>query len=229
MTIPLNWYAVIFVVAAVASWGLTFSARRLALQIGYVALPDERKVHERVTPQSGGAAMFVALLVAWAVAATIPAFQPLFANNSEPIGLLLGAAAIFVVGLIDDFRDMSAPAKMAGQVLAATVLYFLGVTWFQFKLPLAGTVQLSSEWLAPADGDLGHRHHQRHQPHRRPRRPGRRGGGHRLGGARRLRPPPPAPGEPAPERHRAAGRRHHLRHLRGIPAPQLPPGPHLHG
>ena len=51
-----------------------------------------------------------------------------------------------MVGIIDDFRDMSAPAKVAGEVLAATILYFMGVTWFQFKVPLAGLVQLSPEW-----------------------------------------------------------------------------------
>ncbi len=146
-TVPLNWYAVVLVVAAVASYLLTFPARHLATEIGYVAQPDDRKVHQRVTPQAGGVAMFVALLVAWSVAASIPALAPLFRNSSEPLGLVIGAAAIFVVGVIDDLRDMSAPAKMAGQVLAATILYFLGVTWFQFKLPLAGTVQLSSQWL----------------------------------------------------------------------------------
>jgi UDP-GlcNAc:undecaprenyl-phosphate/decaprenyl-phosphate GlcNAc-1-phosphate transferase len=146
VSVPLNWYAVTLVVAAVSSWILTFPARRIAVQIGYVDQPDDRKVHQRVTPAAGGVAMFVALLVAWAVAASIPDFAPLFRDSSEPLGLILGAAAIFVVGLIDDFRDMSAPAKVAGQVLAATILYFLGVTWFQFKVPLAGLVQLSPEW-----------------------------------------------------------------------------------
>ena len=144
--VPLNWYGVILVVAALSAWGLTFPARRLAVVVGYVAQPDERKVHRQVTPAAGGAAMFVAMLVAWAVAASIPAFDPLFRGSSEPLGLILGAAAIFVVGLIDDFRDMSAPAKVAGEVLAATILYFMGVTWFQFKIPLAGLVQLSPEW-----------------------------------------------------------------------------------
>jgi UDP-GlcNAc:undecaprenyl-phosphate GlcNAc-1-phosphate transferase len=38
---------------------------------------------------------------------------------------------------------MSAPAKMAGQVLAASILYFLGVTMYEFKLPLAGFVVLT--------------------------------------------------------------------------------------
>ncbi len=144
--IPLNWYAVLLVVAAAGTWILTFPARRIAVGIGYVAQPDARKVHQQVTPQSGGVAMFLGMLVAWAVAASVPALAPLFRGSSEPLGLLLGAAAIFVVGLIDDFRDMSAPAKVAGQVLAATILYFLGVTWFQFKIPLTGLVQLSPEW-----------------------------------------------------------------------------------
>ncbi|MDA8056703.1 MAG: MraY family glycosyltransferase, partial [Actinomycetota bacterium] len=69
----------------------------------------------------------------------------LFAGSSEPLGLVLGAAAVFIVGVIDDLRNMSAPAKMAGQVLAASILYFLGVTWFQFKIPLAGFVVLSTD------------------------------------------------------------------------------------
>jgi UDP-GlcNAc:undecaprenyl-phosphate GlcNAc-1-phosphate transferase len=145
--VPLNWYAVLLVVAAASTWVLTFPARRIAVQIGYVAQPDDRKVHQRVTPQSGGVAMFLGMLVTWAVAASIPGLDQLFRGpGQEPLGLLLGAAAIFVVGLIDDFRDMSAPAKVAGQVLAAVILYHFGVTWYQFKVPLAGLVQLSPEW-----------------------------------------------------------------------------------
>ena len=144
-TIPLNWYAVVFAVAVVASWLLTFPARRLATVVGYVAQPDARKVHQRVTPEAGGVAMFLALLVAVCFAAFVHSLRGLFAGSSEPLGLVLGAAAVFVVGVIDDLRNMSAPAKMAGQVLAASILYFLGVTWFQFKIPLAGFVVLSTD------------------------------------------------------------------------------------
>jgi UDP-GlcNAc:undecaprenyl-phosphate GlcNAc-1-phosphate transferase len=144
--IPPYWYGILLAVAAVTTWVLTFPARRIAVNVGYVAQPDARKVHQEVTPQSGGVAMFLGLLVAIAVAASVPALSELFRGSSEPLGLLLGAAAIFVVGLIDDLRDMSAPAKVAGQVLAATILYFMGVTWYQFKVPLAGLIQLSPEW-----------------------------------------------------------------------------------
>jgi UDP-GlcNAc:undecaprenyl-phosphate GlcNAc-1-phosphate transferase len=145
-SVPLNWYGILLIVAAVSAWVLTFPTRHIAARVGYVAQPDERKIHQRVTPQAGGVAMFLAMLVTVAVAASIPALDSLFQGSSEPLGLVLGAAAIFVVGVIDDIRDMSAPSKMAGQVLAAMILYFLGVTWFQFKVPLAGFVVLGSDY-----------------------------------------------------------------------------------
>jgi UDP-GlcNAc:undecaprenyl-phosphate GlcNAc-1-phosphate transferase len=71
-------------------------------------------------------------------AAAVPPFRPLFENSPELMGVVLASGAIFAVGLIDDVRDMSAPAKMAGQVLAASILYFMGVTMQEFKVPLAG-------------------------------------------------------------------------------------------
>ena len=140
---PLGWYAVILVVAAVVTAALTLPARALSKKVGYVALPDERRVHEHATPYGGGAAMFMGFLVAMMVAAVLPGLRPVFAGSSEPLGVVLAAAAIFAVGLIDDVRDMSAPAKMAGQVLAASILYFLGVTLYQFKVPLAGFIVLT--------------------------------------------------------------------------------------
>jgi len=141
---PLGWYAVVLAVAAGVTAALTMPARLLASRAGYVALPDEeRKVHQRVTPYGGGAAMFLGFLAAMMVAAVLHPLHVVFASSSEPLGVVLAGAAIFFVGLIDDVRSMSAPAKMAGQVLAASILYFLGVTMYQFKVPLAGFVVLS--------------------------------------------------------------------------------------
>ena len=52
----------------------------------------------------------------------MPQFHEMFDGNSEPLGLLLGAGVMFVVGALDDLRDVSPPAKVAGQVLAASLL-----------------------------------------------------------------------------------------------------------
>ena len=81
--------------------------------------------------------MFIGVCAAMAVGSVIPGLHQVFAGSNEALGVLIGAAAIFLVGLVDDFRAMSAPAKIAGQVLAASILYFAGVTMYQFKLPFA--------------------------------------------------------------------------------------------
>jgi UDP-GlcNAc:undecaprenyl-phosphate GlcNAc-1-phosphate transferase len=121
----------------------TMPARAVAIKVGYVDIPSDRKMHDRITPYGGGAAMFIGVCLAMAVASVIPALRPVFSGSSEPVGVLIAAAAIFIIGLIDDYRGMSAPAKIAGQVLAASILYFAGVTMYQFKLPFAGFVVLS--------------------------------------------------------------------------------------
>ncbi len=140
---PYAWYLVVLAVAAAATAASAAPAAWLARRVGYVALPSARSVHTRATPYGGGAAMFVGFLVAMMVAAVVPALRSTFARSSEPLGVILAGAAIFAVGLIDDVREMSAPAKVAGQVLAASVLYFLGVTLYWFKVPLAGVIALT--------------------------------------------------------------------------------------
>ncbi|HEX3795662.1 MAG TPA: MraY family glycosyltransferase [Acidimicrobiales bacterium] len=139
----IGWYVLVLVVAIGVTAALTVPARRLSVRVGYVAMPNERKVHTKPIPYGGGAAMFVGVLVAMLAAAATPALRPIFSDSSESLGVVLAAGAIFAVGLIDDVRDMSAPAKMAGQVLAASILYFMGVTMYEFKLPLAGFVVLT--------------------------------------------------------------------------------------
>jgi UDP-GlcNAc:undecaprenyl-phosphate/decaprenyl-phosphate GlcNAc-1-phosphate transferase len=143
----LVWYAVVLVVAATATAACTWPARWLAIRVGHVDVPDERKIHTRTVPYGGGAAMFMGFLVAMLVAALLTPLHDIFANSSEPLGVVLAGAAIFFVGLIDDARGMSAPAKMAGQVLAASILYFLGVTMYEIKIPLAGFITLGPSVL----------------------------------------------------------------------------------
>ncbi|MCU1495484.1 MAG: wecA [Acidimicrobiaceae bacterium] len=141
-------YAIVAAVAAVGTFSLTFPIRRLAGRIGAVAPPGEDRVHARPTPTIGGAAMFIGFAAAMLVASRLPGLQGIFTGSSEPLGLVLGAFVIFGVGLVDDVRNISAPAKVAGQVLAAMVLVFLGVTMYWFKIPfVSGIIQLAPSVL----------------------------------------------------------------------------------
>ena len=134
--------------AALATWLTTFVVRSLTRRHSLLVMPDERRVHERPTPTAGGTAMYLGFLVAMAVASQMPAFRPVSRGSSAPLGVVLGATVIFGVGLSDDMREMSPPAKLAGQVLAGTVLYFFGIDMLFFHVPLAQTTVVLSPDLA---------------------------------------------------------------------------------
>jgi UDP-GlcNAc:undecaprenyl-phosphate GlcNAc-1-phosphate transferase len=136
-------------VATAVTLATTPVVRWLATRFLIIVEPDERRVHERPTPTVGGAAMFLGFLAAMAVASQLRVFHLVFSGNSEPIGIVVAAAVIFAVGMADDLREMSPPAKMSGQVLAGTVLYLSGVTMFYFHLPLGGTTVVLSQDLSP--------------------------------------------------------------------------------
>ena len=85
-----------------------------------------------------------------AVAWRMGAFDPIFAGNTEPLGLVLAAVVIVVVGVIDDLREVSAPAKIAGIVLAASVLVISGVSILVFRVPFLGVVRAVDRLVLPA-------------------------------------------------------------------------------
>src|SRR5487761_839404 len=140
-------YVAVIAVGTVVTLVANVPARKISLRIGYSALPDERKVHQVTTPYGGGAAMLVGFCVALMVAVTIPTLRSVILSSHEMIGVLFAAGVIFVVGVLDDFREMSAPAKVAGQFLAASILYFSGATMYQLKLPFAGFIVLGPSIL----------------------------------------------------------------------------------
>ena len=147
--LPLGWYAVVFAVAATVTSAVTWPTISLATTVGYVDVPRDRKVHARVTPYGGGVAMFMGFCAAMIVASLLPGLSGMFHASSEAFGVLLAGGAVFAVGLVDDLRDMSAPAKMAGQVLAASILYFTGATMYQFHIPLTGQFIVLSPSVIP--------------------------------------------------------------------------------
>jgi UDP-GlcNAc:undecaprenyl-phosphate/decaprenyl-phosphate GlcNAc-1-phosphate transferase len=134
-------YSLVLSVAAVTTFLLAFVVRRVAVRIGAISVPGARSVHERATPTLGGAAMFGGFLVAMAVASQVPQFHEMFDSAVEPIGVMVAAAVMFVVGAVDDLWErrggVSPPAKVAGMVLSGSVLSLFGVTMLYFRVPFA--------------------------------------------------------------------------------------------
>jgi UDP-GlcNAc:undecaprenyl-phosphate GlcNAc-1-phosphate transferase len=135
-------------VAAAVTFLLTFAVRAIATRRNLIVLPDAERVHTVPTPTAGGTSMFIAFGITMGVARLVPSlgFHVVFGSN-EPLGVIIAAGAMFIVGFVDDIREVSAPAKVAGQVIAAMILYFAGVTILHFKVPFAGYLVLSPSIL----------------------------------------------------------------------------------
>jgi UDP-GlcNAc:undecaprenyl-phosphate GlcNAc-1-phosphate transferase len=130
-------YLVVGATAAAVTFLCTFVMRWTAPRIGAMAMPGARSVHEYPTPTLGGAAMFIGLVVAMLVASRMDQFHEMFSDSSEPLGIVLAAGVMVVVGAIDDLREVSPPAKIAGQVLSGSLLSLFGVTMLYFRVPFA--------------------------------------------------------------------------------------------
>jgi UDP-GlcNAc:undecaprenyl-phosphate GlcNAc-1-phosphate transferase len=85
--------------------------------------------------------MLAGLLAGLFLASKLPLMSTVFIDGARvPLALLSGAFIIVVLGLIDDRWGLAAPTKLAGQVLAASVMALQGITiiW----LPFGGTLVL---------------------------------------------------------------------------------------
>lgn len=138
-------YLVIGLVAAAVTFIATPAVGKVARRFGWVYLPNERTVHTEPLPDVGGLAMFIGFAIALLVAWAMNDFRSLFASNSEPLGVAIAAAVIFVTGFLDDVREISAPAKVFGTVLAGVVLVYFGVVMFAFRLPYLGALLVSPD------------------------------------------------------------------------------------
>ena len=126
-----------FLVAAAIAWLLVPYAERLAYRIGAIDMPKERGLHDRPMPRLSGLAIFAGIEVAGWI------WLP---GDGESHSILLGAAAIAAIGVIDDVRGLPALPKLLGQIGAALIPVLGGVRVDNLTLPFVGGFELG--WLA---------------------------------------------------------------------------------
>lgn len=110
-----------WLVAAVAGLGallvaalLTEPLRRLALRHGYTDQPNARKAHKHPTPYLGGVAVALATLAC----AGVPVLAVPEGGGTAGV-LLVGAALVAVLGLVDDLRQLSIRCRLGFEAAAA--------------------------------------------------------------------------------------------------------------
>lgn len=141
-------YLIVMAVTIAATAAAVPPLRALSHRVGAMARPSDRSVHAEPTPLLGGAALFIGVLAGFATAALLPGFHVVFEAPLNVLGVVVAAAVMFATGLVDDIRDVSPPAKLAGMVLSGSVLTLVGITVIYFRVPFLGFTVLPPDLAA---------------------------------------------------------------------------------
>lgn len=119
-----------FWIVLLCAMGLTAALTPLAIKIAYktgaIDIPkDNRRVHQRPVPRIGGMAIFVGTTLAMLLAM---AMNLLGTPDTEMkiVGILVGGVFIYLLGTVDDFKNLPALVKLFGQIGCAVVVFAFG-------------------------------------------------------------------------------------------------------
>jgi UDP-GlcNAc:undecaprenyl-phosphate/decaprenyl-phosphate GlcNAc-1-phosphate transferase len=90
---------------------------QFAARLGFVDIPDARKVHTGAIPRIGGVAMVVGTLFATLLWLEL---------SRQTLSILAGISIIAAFGIWDDRTDLNYRLKLLGQLIAACVVVFYG-------------------------------------------------------------------------------------------------------
>jgi UDP-GlcNAc:undecaprenyl-phosphate GlcNAc-1-phosphate transferase len=129
------------VASAVASFVLTPLLIRLAPRLSAIDVPDdERRVHERPIPRTGGLAValaFVGVGLAGVLANAVFEFVPLRAVRVPELGgLFVGVSVGALLGYLDDRLQLRARWQFVGQIVLAAIALLAGISIDRLPNPL---------------------------------------------------------------------------------------------
>lgn len=129
------------------SFGICFSImpllRGIAIKWGILDEPDRRKIHGSPTPLLGGGGVFFAFMLGILINGIY---------SVELIIILFASAMIFIVGVVDDIREMPASIKLLIQFLSAGLVISFGITVTVIPLSFGfigkvGNIALTMIWI----------------------------------------------------------------------------------
>lgn len=123
----------VMIVSFATSLGMTPLARAIALRIGVVDKPNQRKIHQDHKPLMGGLAVVVAVSLSLLLFSTDSSLR-------EILLILLGVVLLAITGLLDDRFDLSAKLRLGVQVLAACILILAGIRIQLINFPLINEI-----------------------------------------------------------------------------------------
>ena len=115
----LLWVGAALLCALAVSFIMCPLVKSFAYRIGAIDVPkDDRRMHKKPVPRLGGLAIFLGFMVSILLFVRI---------DHQTQGILLGAAIIVVLGVVDDMTPLRARFKFLVQIIAALVAVYHGV------------------------------------------------------------------------------------------------------
>jgi len=139
-------FVLVFATGFLIALSLTPLTARLARRTGAVDQPRKRHQHAKPTPKLGGLPLFVAFLAAVGVSLLYPRTDAF--EMPRLIGLWLGGALMFVVGVYDDYRELQAAPQLVAQIGAASIVIASGVLIRELSNPFDGQRVPFETWFA---------------------------------------------------------------------------------
>jgi UDP-GlcNAc:undecaprenyl-phosphate GlcNAc-1-phosphate transferase len=124
-------YVTALVVSFVGALAASPSARKAALRLSLVDMPDARKVHLQPVPYLGGAAIVAGFVLAVGSAASLLGDLEL---TSEIWAILAGGLVISAAGLLDDALALPLQVKLSVEIGLAAALFAAGVRTHLFDV-----------------------------------------------------------------------------------------------
>ena len=115
------------------SLGATPLSIQIAKRTGAMDVPrDGRRMHSEPIPFLGGAALYVSFFIGALVLRTLIAGGYLADQDAEEMlvkltAVLVSGTLVFVLGLVDDFKNIPAKFKLLGQIGCAIVAFAMGI------------------------------------------------------------------------------------------------------
>lgn len=109
----------VLLISVVAAFVATPLSIRIANRFGIIDKPkDERRVHKKPIPRFGGMGIFIGSMAGLIIPAGM---------NQKIEVAMLGGLLMYGLGVIDDIFDIKPVIKFGGQVLIASLVYYLGI------------------------------------------------------------------------------------------------------
>lgn len=109
----------IFILAFLIAMAFSPIAIKVAYKIGAIDVPkDGRRMHTHAMPRFGGLAIYMG---------TMCSMMAFLTYDRQIVGVMIGGTLMYILGVIDDLKNLPAKVKFVGQIAIACLMYAWGL------------------------------------------------------------------------------------------------------